>query len=179
MNDMELLKKLSSIQKAKSNTAVQTQGDSGMLSQTEEKHVKDRIPVHWLLVLKSGIAGMYYHVNADPDHGAQVLGKLVPGTELILERDYKNEHDQWAIAIYSPEKEMLGYMTRYKNETIARLMDYGRIFHAIVDKPIDESREIPNINEIKTPTENFDLPYSVYMEEEGYGENEDAGGEKG
>ncbi len=167
MGDMELLKQLSSIKKNKTDVAV--------LTQTK----RDLIPVHWLLVLKTGIAGLHFHLKKESEHGAKVLRELVPGTELIMERDYSNEYDQWAIAIYTPapDKEMIGYMSRYKNETIARLMDYGKTFHAIVDKPVEFARDVRDMKGVKAPTEDFMLPYSVYMEDIGYGSQEDAGGE--
>ena len=153
MNEMAILSQLMIDEQMESKGENNTEG------------VWKRIPKNWILVLKSGVAGMQFHMNSYSQEQKAKLLYLDPGTELILERDYQNKHDQWAIGIYSPEKEMLGYMTRYKNETIARLMDYGKLFHAIVDKPADPLNGEEEIKKIKTPTENFALPYSVYMEE--------------
>ena len=54
-------------------------------------------------------------------------------------------------------------MTRYKNETIARLMDEGKAFHAYVD----ERRQIPDdpvtYRRTIAPTEGFKVCFSVYF----------------
>ena len=118
-----------------------------------------------LLVLKTGIAGMQFHVDDDSPEGREIIQKLVPGTELKLFRDPENEHDQWAVSVYTTEDEELGYITRFKNETIARLMDYGKKFVAYVDEPPEPPKDETERRRTHTPTENFDLPFSVYMEE--------------
>ncbi len=48
------------------------------------------------------------------------------------------------IAVYLTQEDKLGFITRFKNETIARLMDAGRKFIAVVDDPEsdEESRRI-------------------------------------
>ncbi len=63
----------------------------------------------------------------------KLLESLVPGTELKLKREPENKHDRWAIAIYTNEGLQLGYVARYKNEAIARLMDSGYVFSAYVE----------------------------------------------
>lgn len=45
---------------------------------------------------------------------------------------------------------MLGYVTRYKNETVARLMDCGKKFIAIVDEPRESEKKM---NYSMAPTE--------------------------
>lgn len=108
-------------------------------------------------VLETSIAGMGFHVKDDAEQDN--LKKLTPGTELKLFREPKNEYDQWAVAIYLDEDDLIGYLTRYKNETIARLMDCGKQFKAVVD----EKREETDMNrEGRTPTESG-VPISVYM----------------
>lgn len=59
---------------------------------------------------------------------------LAPGTEPMLFREPENEQDEWAIAVYLTEKDKIGYLSRYKNETIARLMDVGKKFVAVVEE---------------------------------------------
>lgn len=78
-----------------------------------------------ILVLKTAVAGMYFHLDSQED-GQEILKSLTPGTELRLFRDTNNEHDKWAISVYTPDDREIGYVSRFKNETIARLMDYGK-----------------------------------------------------
>lgn len=110
-------------------------------------------------VLETSIAGMGFHVENSEEQ--ENLQKLKPGTELKLFREPENEFDQWAVAIYYGDDDQIGYLTRYKNETIARLMDCGKQFKAVVD----EAREETDMKrEGKTPTESG-IPISVYMVE--------------
>lgn len=113
-----------------------------------------------LLVLKTGIAGMNHHVDVSTEEGKKILSKLTPGTKLSLYRDPDNEHDEWAVCVCTEENEEIGYITRFKNETIARLMDYGKKFVAVIDEP--ENREGAKQH---TFTENLNVPFSVYLEE--------------
>ncbi len=118
-----------------------------------------------VLVLKTGVAGLYFHVKEDTEEGQALLERLVPGTELRLLRDVDNEHDQWAISVYTQDREELGYITRFKNETIARLMDYGKVFHAFVDEPPAPPKDATEERRTRAPTENYRVPVSIYMED--------------
>ena len=111
-------------------------------------------------VLETAIAGMNFHVEGEQDF--HNLEALVPGTELKLYREAENEFDEWAVAVYLGEDDLIGYITRYKNETIARLMDCGKKFIAIVDEPREEKADKRCRT---TPTESG-VPISVYMMEE-------------
>lgn len=166
MKESELMNLLSAMKVQQENLSDSSVlGQQNTAQQVKENSKRNPIPDYWILVLKSGVAGMQFHVSEDETEGARILGSITPGTELRLEREYKNEYDQWAIKIFYQDK-MLGYMTRFKNETIARLMDVGKIFHAIVDKPVELPQDREELRRIQTPTENFDLPYSVYMEDD-------------
>lgn len=118
-----------------------------------------------ILVLKTGIAGLHFHVDENSDEGRELLKSLVPGTELHLFRDADNEHDQWAISVYTSDDKELGYVTRFKNETIARLMDCGKVFHAYVDEPPEPPKDDTEERRTRTMTEDYRLPFSIYMEE--------------
>ncbi len=118
-----------------------------------------------ILVLKTAVAGLYYHVDSDTDEGKAFLESLKPGTELMLFRDTDNEHDKWAISVYTSDDRELGYITRFKNETIARPMDYGKVFHAYVDEPPEPPKDATEARRTIAPTENYKLPFSVYMDE--------------
>lgn len=110
-------------------------------------------------VLETAIAGMGFHVEDEQEE--ENLQKLVPGTELTLYREPDNQYDEWAIAVYYGEDDMLGYVTRYKNETIARLMDFGKKFIAIVDEPRETEKKM---NRSMAPTERG-VPVSIYLVE--------------
>lgn len=110
-------------------------------------------------VLETAIAGMGFHVEDEQEE--ENLQELVPGTELKLYREPDNQYDEWAIAVYYGEDDMLGYVTRYKNETIARLMDCGKKFIAIVDEPHKPEKKM---NRSMAPTERG-VPVSIYLVE--------------
>lgn len=118
-----------------------------------------------ILVLKTAVAGLQFHVDDNSDEGRALLESLSPGTELHLFRDTDNEHDQWAISVYTSDDRELGYVTRFKNETIARLMDCGKVFHAYVDEPPEPPRDATELRRTRTSTENFKLPFSIYMDD--------------
>ena len=120
---------------------------------------------HSILVLKTAIAGMEYHIDPEDEEDCQLLESLVPGTELKLFRDPENEHDEWAIAVYSTDDRQIGYVTRFKNEAIARLMDCGKVFHAFVDNPPETLEEELETRHKKAYTENYSLPFSIYMDD--------------
>lgn len=124
---------------------------------------------HRILVLKTGIAGLQFHIENEEEQAA--LDAITPGTELLLFREPENEYDEWAIAVYLTEEDRIGYITRFKNETISRLMDAGKRFIGVVDDPeVDEvAREIVEKEQRRShraPTENMALPLSVYLIEE-------------
>lgn len=131
-----------------------------LAAEEEEKLRKNR--PQWVLVLWTGIAGIHFHVDVSTKEGKQLLKRLKPGVELKLVREADNKFDRWAIAIYTKQDEMLGYVTRYKNETIARLMDKGYKFHAIIEDKVQTNYRVPE--EQRAFTENFELPFSVWME---------------
>lgn len=119
-----------------------------------------------ILVLKTGLAGKNFHIESKMEQEA--LDNIKPGTELLLFREPENEFDKWAIAVYLTEEDKIGYVSRYKNETIARLMDVGKKFIAIVDDP-NEDEEIKEIVEKRkiqnsyAPTEDMSIPFSIYL----------------
>lgn len=123
-----------------------------------------------ILVLKTGIAGLQFHIESDEEQAA--LEALTPGSELQLFREPDNEYDEWAVAVYRNKEDKLGFISRFKNETIARLMDAGKRFVGVVDEP--ETASAKNTKAKKSrqrkreaPTENMELPFLVYLIEEG------------
>ena len=137
----------------------------GRMFQQDSNRVRERR----ILVLKTGVAGLHFH--AETEDGKLVLDMVKPGTELMLFREPNNEYDKWAVAIHLTEDEKIGFITRFKNETIARLMDYGKKFVGVVDDPETdpEAKKIVEKEQRRNrsaPTENMALPFSVYMIEE-------------
>lgn len=122
-----------------------------------------------ILVLKTGIAGLQFNIENEDEQAA--LNAITPGTELMLFREPENEYDVWAIAVHLTEDDKLGFITRFKNETIARLMDAGKKFIGVVDDPATdaEAKEIVD-KELRrnrrAPTENMAIPFSIYLVEQ-------------
>lgn len=118
------------------------------------------------LVLKTDIAGLQFNIENDEEKKA--LHAIAPGTELMLFREPDNEYDEWAVAVYLTENDKLGFISRFKNETVARLMDAGKKFIGVVDElddyTDDDEKELRRRS--RAPTENMALPFSVYMIEE-------------
>lgn len=122
-----------------------------------------------ILVLKTGIAGLGFYIETEEERAA--LNAITPGTELLLFREPENEYDEWAVAVYRTEDDKIGFISRFKNETIARLMDAGKKFVGVVDDPeVDEAaKKIVEREQRRSrlaPTENMALPFSVYLVEE-------------
>ncbi len=124
-----------------------------------------------ILVLKTGIAGMQFCIANEAEQSA--LNAIAPGTELLLYREPDNKYDKWAIAVHLTEEDQIGFLSRYKNETIARMMDAGKKFVGVVDDPEvdEEAREIVEKEQNRNrnrqaPTENMALPFSIYLIEE-------------
>ena len=119
-----------------------------------------------ILVLQTGIAGLQFHIESEDER--QALNAITPGTELMLFREPKNEHDAWAIAVHLTEDDKLGFITRFKNETIARLMDAGKKFVGVVDELEKDKKGKKGVKKDDkrhrlAPTENMNLPLSIYM----------------
>ena len=113
------------------------------------------------LVLFTGIAGIQFYVNPKSEDGLRLLETLPPGTKLVLRREPENVHDRWAIAVETGDGIMLGHVTRFKNEAIARMMDHGHRFEAVVEERNDQ--ELDEIQRWQAPTEQFVLPFSVWL----------------
>ena len=119
-----------------------------------------------ILVLRTGLAGAKFHVDSEEERVR--INSITPGTELLLYREPENEHDKWAIAVYLTEEDQIGYVSRFKNEAIARLMDVGKKFIAITDDVAERLAEYPEEERERrrsrrAPTESVNLPFSIYL----------------
>lgn len=108
---------------------------------------------------------MNFHVDLNSDNGRELLDELKPGTELFLFRDSDNKYDEWVINVFASENREIGFVTRFKNETIARLMDYDKVFHAFVDERPDPLTDEEKAKSHKAPTEDYKVPFSIYMDD--------------
>lgn len=131
-------------------------------------------------ILKTGLAGVQAYIDMSLPENRQYFEHLSePGTELILKRDYENEHDPFRIEVYSKENILLGAVTRGKNETAARLMDAGLRVIAIANESLPvhdsdmphESVTSKSLGWDKKSREEYDytscnLPYCIYYVED-------------
>ena len=135
----------------------------GKLFQRDNTRRKER----QILVLQTGLAGLQYYIEGEEDQ--KRIDELKPGAELQLYREPDNEYDEWAIAVYITDDDKLGYISRFKNETIARMMDAGKKFIAIVDDPEQlaqqEADKEPSKRRRRACTENMAIPFSIYLVE--------------
>ena len=57
---------------------------------------------------------------------------IEPGSKLGLKRDVDNRDDPFAVRVFSPSGDYIGYVPADINEPIARLMDAGKNLYAIM-----------------------------------------------
>ena len=78
----------------------------------------------WVFLQQTRVAGTFYHD----------LGEKKPGLAFwdafTLQREPENPHDPRAVAILTPDGDMLGYIPRDRNQEIAALLDAGEKMHA-------------------------------------------------
>ncbi len=97
----------------------------GLLSALGKGALSIQVMPRELLVLECLVAGTSFRkLN-------EVEPELVSEVRLEVKREAKNQFDQWAIPLYF-EKTKVGYIPRDKNEVIARLMDAGKQFFAVI-----------------------------------------------
>ena len=68
------------------------------------------------------------HVRRNQD----VFKRLEKNDPLLLEREADNKYDSNAIKVLTIDGEKLGYIPKRDNDIFCRLMDSGKILHAIV-----------------------------------------------
>ena len=99
------------------------------------------------------IAGWNYREDIE-----NAFDELEPGTRRTLRREPANEHDELAIKVLSPSGIIIGYVPRRNNAVIARLMDIGKDFYAVLTpRESVENDERPQL---------YDFMYmKIYMRE--------------
>lgn len=78
-------------------------------------------PTPPLFLIETHVAGLAYY------QAMTALSDLAPGQSLILRREPTNPHDELAIEVFRGDLK-LGYVPRFRNPVLARLMD--------ADKPL-------------------------------------------
>lgn len=79
-----------------------------------------------LVVLECHVAGTSYLELEEVEPGLKTDDKF------FLIREPDNEHDAFAVAIYTADKVKLGYLPKSRNESVARLLDAGKTLFAVL-----------------------------------------------
>ena len=73
-----------------------------------------------IFLLETHVAGLnYYEINT-------LKQPLILAEPLLLRREPENPHDSLAIMVLTRAEQKLGYVPRYRNPILARLMDAGK-----------------------------------------------------
>ena len=97
----------------------------GLLAALSNGGISINVMPKEILVLECIVAGTSFRkLN-------EVEASLKSEVKLEVKREAKNEFDEWAVALVFG-KTKVGYIPRDKNEVIARLMDAGKQFFAVV-----------------------------------------------
>ena len=97
----------------------------GLLAGLHSGQIGAGVLQHDILVLQCLVAGTTFRDLKQ--HG----DNLLKGVRLALKREAKNQHDKFAVSLLYNDCN-IGYLPRDKNETIARLLDAGKDFYAII-----------------------------------------------
>jgi hypothetical protein len=100
--------------------------NSGLLAALNSGAISINVMPKEILVLESIVAGTSFRKLG------KVEKQLQSRVKLALKREADNEYDEFAIALYF-DKEKIGYIPKAKNEVIARLMDAGKQFSAVLE----------------------------------------------
>ena len=134
-----------------------------------EKQAEEEEPEKELMLWTS-VAGIRFYVDLKDEADVAFLESLTPGTELLLKRDPDNKYDRWAIEVQTLDGRTLGYVTRYKNETIARMMDHGHVFEARVESQNDLTDNMQD--DQQAPTEGKYIPFTIWLVKGGKNKDE-------
>jgi HIRAN domain len=100
--------------------------NSGLLAALSSGAININVLPKEILVLECIVAGTSFRELE------KIENQLKAQVKLSLKREAKNEYDEFAIALYF-EKEKTGYIPKTKNEVIARMMDAGKQFYAVLE----------------------------------------------
>jgi hypothetical protein len=100
--------------------------NSNLLAALSKGNISINILPKDILVLETIIAGTSFRKLND------IEPKLSSQVKLEIKREPDNKFDEFAIALYFEQKK-IGYIPRERNEVIARLLDAGKMFFAIIE----------------------------------------------
>lgn len=99
--------------------------NSGLLAALSSGAININVLPKEILVLECIAAGTSFRrLN-------KVEKQLEAQVKLTLKREPENEYDEFAVALYFAN-EKTGYIPKTKNEVIARMMDAGKQFYAVL-----------------------------------------------
>lgn len=99
--------------------------NTGLLAALSSGAISINVMPREILVLECLVAGTSFRKLET------VEAELISEVKLELKREAGNEHDEMAIGLWF-NKNKIGYIPREKNEVIARLMDAGKSFFAVL-----------------------------------------------
>ncbi len=80
-----------------------------------------------IIVEETKVAGLFHNPDAK-----RIASSLNEGERLLLERDYRNPYDRWAMMVKCPDGDVLGYVSCDVAEVVGRLSEGGRSLHGEV-----------------------------------------------
>ena len=80
-----------------------------------------------IYLLSTWLHGMHYVEGL-----IEIFGELQRGLPIDLKREPDNSHDPLAIAVYTEDGLKLGYIPRFENKVLARLMDAGKYLKGVI-----------------------------------------------
>lgn len=73
------------------------------------------------------------------------INLLQEGMKLKLKRDYKNQYDKNAIAVYL-QSNLVGWIPKYISEKLAPEMDFGIEWEAIIKNITGQDKDLKGVN---------------------------------
>ena len=117
--------RLSFLRSLLGNTALLTLPPRDLLSAPEQDRMAWTKECTHVFVYDGFVRGFQYHA------GKQVIDRIQDHDELDLVREWDNEHDADAVAVYW-QGHKLGYLAMFENKALANLIDNGMLLSAYV-----------------------------------------------
>lgn len=99
--------------------------NSGLLAALSNNGININVLPKEILVLECIVAGTSFR------NVSKVESELKAEVRIDVHREQGNQYDEFAVALLF-DRNKIGYLPKKKNETIARLMDAGKQFYAVL-----------------------------------------------
>ena len=99
--------------------------NSGLLAALSSNTISIEVMPQEILALECIVAGTSFR------NLSKVESQLKSEVKIEVKREQGNQYDEFAVALFY-ENNKIGYLPKIKNETIARLLDAGKQFYAIL-----------------------------------------------